>query len=340
MKTFIAFALLAFIAFTGCNPNVLPAKHDINTTIDIQNRHTAELMSGSGVLGTGVGDSGQTVIVFTSNDDVKIPDSLEGVKTKKINIHEAIVVNPDPEPIQLQKGNGQHIESMPKLRNPMPSCISISNAGECAAGTSTCVVTDGKKKYLLGNSHVLAISGTAAIGSSIVQPARYDDVVRCGASSPVAKLSLAIPISFDYLHVKNTVDCAMAELDPAVGATSQMVYYGLPNYIPGKNPVAANIGDSVKKIGRTTGMTFGKVTATNVTMLVLYKINGKYQYAQFADQILVSTAGFSSAGDSGALVVNSHNDPVGMIMAGSATFSLVNKMKNVLDSLGVSIVSP
>lgn len=330
MKTLIAFAFV--LAMIGCNPHVIPPK-DIT---DIQKRHTDELLKISGVTGVGTGEDGESIVIFTNDDNVKIPDSLEGVKTKRFTAP-MVVANPEPDPIQQQKG-GQHIESMPLVR-PVPIDVSVGNASECSAGTITCFVTDGKDIYLLSNSHVIAGSGTFAIGSKIVQPARYDDVVRCGASHPIATLFGIDSIDWHYNTVSNYADCAIAKVDSGIKVAPYAIYYGVPNYTPTSKLAIANVGDSVKMIGRTSGMKFGKVTMTNVTILILYKIGTVYKYARFANQYIIS-AGFSAAGDSGALVVDSKNNPVGAIVAGTTSFSIVTPIKAMLEPFHVSIVTP
>ena len=97
----------------------------------------------------------------------------------------------------------------------------------------------------------------------------------------------------------------------------------------------------VKKYGRTTGLTKGRVYAINLTVDVEYETGT----ARFDDQIIISPGTFSAGGDSGSLIVvdgtgrNKKSDrlPVGLLFAGSDLFTIANPIVPVLDAFGVTI---
>src|SRR5579864_5602784 len=110
-KWFLSVACAAFLAvstLTGCdnsgnssnpvgttqsyNPMTIGQRLDLSRTIDIQNRHTDELMAIDGVVGTGTGlytDGTPAVYVFTKRANVEgIPSSIEGTHTFVVNTGE------------------------------------------------------------------------------------------------------------------------------------------------------------------------------------------------------------------------------------------------------------
>jgi hypothetical protein len=93
----------------------------------------------------------------------------------------------------------------------------------------------------------------------------------------------------------------------------------------------------VRKSGRTTRLTQGRVSATDVTLRVMYS-NG---FVVFTDQFLVSGThgGFSGPGDSGSLIVTGDNKAVGLLFAGSPFTTVANRWSNVAKALKVKPVS-
>jgi hypothetical protein len=80
----------------------------------------------------------------------------------------------------------------------------------------------------------------------------------------------------------------------------------------------------VKKTGRTTNFTTGRVTAINATVNVNY---GGGKVARFCRQIL--TTDMSAPGDSGSLVLDEYNNPVGLLFAGSSVVTVLNPINLV-----------
>jgi hypothetical protein len=90
------------------------------------------------------------------------------------------------------------------------------------------------------------------------------------------------------------------------------------------------IGLLVKKVGRTTGLTIGRIISLNTTVLVSYS----HGLARFVGQII--TSHMSDPGDSGSLVVNySDNKPVGLLFAGSDIVTVLNPIADVISGLNI-----
>jgi len=96
---------------------------------------------------------------------------------------------------------------------------------------------------------------------------------------------------------------------------------------------------SVKKSGRTTGLTKATISAANVTVDVSY---GSRQTARFVNQVLVTPGNFIASGDSGSLMVEDVDvapGAVGLLFAGSSSVAIANPIDAMLNAFpGVTIV--
>jgi len=187
------------------------------------------------------------------------------------------------------------------------------------------------KYYILSNNHVLANSNAASIGDPILQPGPYD-----GGTNPadrIATLSRFVPITFDppvpRASHNNLVDCAIAggefhDLD-------REIYWNGP--VRGwRRKVGVTVGTIVKKTGRTTNFTTGRITAVNATIDVNY---GGGKVARLKDQMV--TTNMSAGGDSGSLVMTVDNVAVGLLFAGSSVAMIANQIENVRSLLRVEV---
>ncbi len=283
----------------------------------IQDKYTPELLAIKGVVGTATGldaKGNPAVKVYTENKMVTgIPKQLDGVAVD-------VEVKGKAVPFALTK-----------RYRPVPIGVSVGNNGECSAGTIGCVVTKGGNSYILSNNHVLARINAGSIGEAIVQPGRYDNKPKCAnnvSTDKVAELSEFVTIRFDGSN--NTVDCALAKYTTTDFTCATLAaYYGTP----GSSVVAPSVGLAIKKVGRTTSLTTGTVTAINATINVDY---GGGRIAKFVNQV-ITTSRFSRSGDSGSLVVtnDASDSPVALLFAGFSDGStILNVISDVLGALG------
>ncbi len=244
-------------------------------------------------------------------------------------------------------GLGQFEPQLLKRRmRPCPSGFSVGNV-RVTAGTLGSVVYDflpgatvdppgpglgtPSKFYILSNNHVLADSNRAQLGSPILQPGTFD-----GGTDPadrIATLDRFIPIQFapqtPVERHNNVVDCALGAVE-FQDATREQYFSGAPRAWRRKANVA--VGDLVKKTGRTTNISFGRIIATDATIDVGYGTAGT---ARFKDQIL--TTAISAGGDSGSLVTSLDNVATGLLFAGSSVVTVANHIENVRALLRVEI---
>ena len=136
------------------------------------------------------------------------------------------------------------------------------------------------------------------------------------------------PISFSTSNrsPKNYIDAAIALCD----------YNDISNIIALQGAITGTthgrVGMKVKKTGRTTEFTTGKILYTNASLMIAYEGG----YALFVNQII--TNAMSESGDSGSILLNNSNKAVGLLFAGSNSYSIFNPISAVLKTLNIKLL--
>ncbi|AEB75716.1 hypothetical protein [Clostridium botulinum] len=227
----------------------------------------------------------------------------------------------------VQSGNISASSLTTKAR-PVLGGYSIGPSSGIRSGSMACLVTDGKHYYILSNNHVLVYGNVLPIGTPVLQPGIEDGGQPL--DDKVATLSKYAQLKF-ITHKEtptNYIDCALAQVNDKSLVSSKLAIIGSIKGIT--SPV---LGESVKKVGRSTGLTTGKILSIGSTVSVNFKA-GK---CLFKNQI--TTTKMAEAGDSGSLLVNSSHHAVGLLFSGADSASCFNPINTVLDSLKVSIVT-
>lgn len=175
-----------------------------------------------------------------------------------------------------------------------------------------------KEVYLLSNSHVFADLRKAAPDAHdlIVQPSPGERA----SGRPIGLLARSLPINFtDGVTAPNHIDAAIAKLWEAGSHQPLIPMIGAVKGYVSKAEVEP--GETVRKFGRTTGYTTGRVLSIYLDIRIRYDRTGKSAF--FQDQILIEPTKpdfdrFVAPGDSGALLVDAHQHAVGLIFAGTA----------------------
>ncbi len=314
----------------------------VQAVMAVQNRHTDRLLAIRGVVGTATGltDEGKLAVkIYTveRGAEAALPQTLEGVPVvvEATGAFFALQSADDKGVRGDAKGGGAtKINPTARFVRPVPIGVSTGNEGECSAGTIGARVKSGTKVYALSNNHVYALENKAPIGSSVLQPGRYDVGCALIPSDAIGTLSAFVQIQFGGSD--NTVDAAIAVSSTGnLGNGTPSNGYGVPS----STTVVEFVGQPVQKYGRTTGLTKGKVSGINATVNVDYGSSG---VARFVGQIVVSgnKGPFTKAGDSGSLIVtnDSSTNPVGLLFAGSSNgTAIANKIGDVLSAFNVTI---
>jgi hypothetical protein len=208
------------------------------------------------------------------------------------------------------------------------------------AGTLGAVVsrrTD-RSPLLLSNNHVLANENRARLGDAILQPGKLD----AGADPVDVAATLAGMVKLKKTTA-NAVDCAVAA--PAGGTEfDPRGILGLGR-LAGLGTEFVDEGTEVAKLGRTTGLTRGTVTAFEVDGVVVEYGLGPLRFdGQFEVQG-VGEAPFARGGDSGSLIVDADRRAIGLLFAcsevggtNSQGLTYANPIRAVLDALAVDLV--
>ncbi|HWR09510.1 hypothetical protein, partial [Sporomusa sp.] len=233
-----------------------------------------------------------------------------------------------------------------------------------SAGTFGAVVKDKDtgELLILSNNHVLAnitdgTDGRSSIGDAIIQPGIYDGgkPEECtiaqlhrfvplyrATRSPHCKIAKTFEMILNTcIHLLrpqyqvqvvreseklNLVDCAVAAPLDTAAIRAEILEFGSVAGIKEATP-----GLPIKKSGRTTGVTYSQVLATNVTFKIAMS---NQEYGIFSDQILAGP--MSMPGDSGSLILTNDNYAIGLLFAGSEQATMFNKITHVLDKLNVT----
>ncbi|HYE97289.1 MAG TPA: Ig-like domain-containing protein [Planctomycetota bacterium] len=302
--------------------------------IEVQERHL-ELLANPAVIGTAVGLKGAdepAIVVYTRVDGADLPASLEGVPVvvKRRSEFRAWLQQAPARTRDDVKARAGETSNAQRWERPVPIGVSTGHP-QITAGTIGCRVRNGAGQvFALSNNHVLANTNAASIGDAALQPGPYDGGV---PSDQFATLYDFQPIKFGGPPHRPT-----NEMDAAVALTTTAdLGRGTPSTggygTPTETPVSAAVGLAVRKVGRTTGYTTGAVDAINASVGVSYGTGVAY----FRRQIVVTPGAFSQGGDSGSLIVDASNHPVGLLFAGSEADTIANEIQRVLSRFGVTV---
>jgi hypothetical protein len=214
--------------------------------------------------------------------------------------------------IRPQRANpaGPDVSVLQSRQRPLYPGLSISHP-DVTAGTLGGFVQHDGRLHLLSNSHVLADSGLAAPGDAALQPGVADG----GDPGADAVGVLAALVPFDS-EQPNLMDVALAVVGDDVDADPS-AYPGGPVTGVATDPPADGL---VQKVGRTTGLTAGRVTAFEVDGITVEYDVGPLT---FDNQIEIEGADdepFSDGGDSGSVIwTTTDRQAFGLLFAASAT---------------------
>jgi len=286
-------------------------------------------LAGTGFVGIAHSETDGEITVFVEDEQAKqrVPRSFNGytVRTEvtgKIQLLSTQVAEPLVGVSPERRGEV----------SPLVGGVSLSAwlPGVYYSGTLGMVTYNDK---ILSNAHVIAMDPETDdfldLGTTIIQPGSGDGG-RSGAK--VGELEAYIPIDFDP-EAENYADAAIGSIDSGIDALYGEQFGEGGNYwIEGWTEVS--VGDTVRKSGRTTGVTTAAVNNTNVSVYVEYGD----QKVWFFDQIQVTQDNwsFAGAGDSGS-AVDKDGEFVGLVFAGVEDKVFINKAEYIIDGLGIAV---
>lgn len=325
---------------------------DIARAVD---RHKELVLSKPNVIGIGVGfrevrgritdEMCVVALVRTKipkaglTPEALVPTKLEGVSTDV-----------------MQVGTLRALASRTERQRPVPGGVSVGHY-KVTAGTLGGIVRDKSSgaRLILSNNHVLANSNDARPGDPVLQPGPVDggrvarDMIAeldrfkpiqfstgpatCGWAESYAKVGNVVGKLLKSKHrlnafqsdpeASNRIDAALARPLDGVEILDEILEIGA---VGGVAP--ASLGSNVRKSGRTTGLTTGRIIVLETTVNIQYGD----RTARFEGQIV--TGPMSEPGDSGSLlVVGDSLLAVGLLFAGSTQATVYNPIQEVLNGL-------
>jgi hypothetical protein len=262
-----------------------------------------------------------------------IPPEIDGIPTdvqeEKIELFPAFVAVTDVEPlVDATKYSTIHGGiSMGPCRSVHLEPPDVPAAGDYIfVGTLGAIVKDRSTGAVMAltNFHVACVDNGWATGNTMAQPGRVD-----GGTCPAdvfstltrAVLSEHVDGAVVSVNAGKTTDCVIEEIGGVKGTA------------------AAAIDMAVRKRGRTTGLTNGKVTSIDASVTIPYG-DGLGNHTLKNQVRIVATSGsamFSDHGDSGSVVVSADNKVVALLFGGSSVATYANPITYVLNELAVDM---
>lgn len=325
---------------------------------EVLRKHTKALLEKKNVVAVGLGlkttkGIKTTKMAIVCSVEKKVP--LSELRKRDIVPSEVNGIATDV----VQTGAFKALKARTDRWRPAPGGVSVGHEN-ISAGTLGCLVKWDDQICILSNNHVLANSNEASIGSAILQPGKADGgqypvdriatladfVIIQWAGGEGCKIGRGLARCMNSLArffgrktmleaitteaPENLVDAAIAKPTKESYVSDELLELGKiqdVNLLP-------EIGLAVRKSGRTTAVTEGEITQTDVVVQVGYSDGKK---ALFVDQLMVEPGGFSAPGDSGSVVIDSDNNIVALLFAGSDASTIVNRIENVFDLLKISL---
>jgi hypothetical protein len=329
----------------------------LSAVFSAKQNHLSNLLSRPNVVACGIGykitadgptDELSVVISVTHKipaaqlvESDMVPRTVDGIKTD-------VVATGVFRALQGPRG---------RWRPVVPPGVSLGHIN-VSAGTFGCLVQKENELFILSNNHVLANVNQSQLGDPILQPGRHDGGT---SQDQVATLADYVPLDFggeeSTCNVAGAVEKMLNAVAGAVGSSHRVLAYqqttgsnhvdvalAKPNDPDSVTPAIlgigrpqgtrqATLGTFVKKSGRTTSYTEGRIIQIDVTSQVAFG-SGK---ATFHKQLMAS--GMSGPGDSGSAILDMENYVVGLLFAGSDAATLINPIQPVLEALDVTIVT-
>jgi hypothetical protein len=282
-------------------------------------------------VGIGVLDGGNDyciqVFVINANDElwpgsgaVALPNSYRGIPLLLIEMSRSAFLSSEPSSsFEMGHKNFQGIRDHQEVIIGGISGANTNLTGQSGTIGYFCTRKSKLRRrreiHMLSNSHVFADLRKTTVDDRdlIMQPSPGEPA----ANRPIGTLVYFSGLKFDGdLTEPNHVDAAVARLWAPLHKPLIPLIGAIKGHVATKD---IEIGEAVRKFGRTTGYTEGQIFSICLDIWIRYDRTG--QSAFFTDQFLIEPnlqqfKKFAAPGDSGSLVVDAEQHAIGLIFAG------------------------
>jgi hypothetical protein len=309
-------------------------------------RHAADLISRADVTGVGIGldrrggklTEQRVLKVYVAHkrplNDLRpgrvLPRTIATDEGEvKIDVEEMPI--PKIPPMHLPRGEVAMAEARLRVqRRPAVGGSSVAHhlfpVGTVALGVLDLLTGD---PCVLSCNHVLAQLDGAVVGDPVLQPSQAD-----GGALPGSVIGLVRRwTNVRFGGPANLADAAIAACPPGIAVS----------YVDGVGPITAispgvELGEKVRKVGRASGETAGRVIAIRGSFKANYAMLGFGNTpALFTDQIVSDLE--CGYGDSGSLLLDSQNRAAGLLFAATdLRHTWFNPFHHVADALGIGLL--
>ena len=241
-----------------------------------------------------------------------LPKTLDGPDGAAAGLDVEEMTTPDVPPLHIPDASSASAQSRLRVaRRPAVGGVSASHHA-FPVGTVALGVRDrlSGASCILSCSHVLSQLGNALPGDMVLQPSPIDGGI--GTPATFGNVLRWTHLQFGGT-ARNLADAAIAVCAPSQ-ALSWVDGIGTIKGIAPLNSL--ELGERVRKVGRTTGLTTGVVSAVGATVRANYQALGFGETPTlFVNQILAEIS--CGYGDSGSLLVDSENRAAGLLFGGT-----------------------
>ncbi len=295
--------------------------------------------AGLSVQGVGCDESNDRVYVYVTKGAKKALDAIslnsEDIPVKVVNIGKTIT-RPESASSTIHRGNVF-------VKNNRIACgSSCQPTGEMYTGTFGAITTKDGSLFALSNNHVFSACNHIPKGQPIMSPSNMDCGPNIIAPREIARHSGLIELRSGAPEFVPTtsIDAAYAEITPEAVSSWQG---GDDGYDTPASTTRLSVGMSVKKVGRTTGLTHGIVESVVPDYLSIpYQCKKFTATVWFQNIWMVKAVGdlFALCGDSGSLVVTEDGmTTVGLLFAATkkGDYGYVIPIDSILESLQMQL---
>ena len=285
----------------------------------------------------------ETVQVFVSRGSKRLLNGLSrdvnGIKVEFMNLGRLVI---RPEAVIATGIRGNVFE-----HNGRIACgSSCAPAGQMYSGTFGALVHSNSQMMALSNNHVFACCNHIPVGQPILSPSAADAAPEMPAPRELCRHSKIVELRSGTPDLVDPVRCDAAVASvPDESVVSSWQGDDNTGYDTPGHTVGPSINLRVKKVGRTTGLTFGTCVSEVPTFLSIPYKNAYFTATVwFTDVWLVRADGggsFALPGDSGSLVVTEDSSAaVGLLFAATPTgeAAWIAPIDTVLDELNVTLI--